>query len=179
MELTRFLALRVPACSAYQIALVPDKEISRQSQRSYEVNTNSHVHRPKQTGVRSNSTIFGRPIAQKGSAIRRSGIIAKNSNGERKTLECPMKGFRHIIASISLTFVLVAQGMAVSTTMNLVIGVGGPLASSSNWKSYSAINIISEPITSRTTIPYIGFTGGVSADINNMVLDTMKRGSNR
>ena len=94
-----------------------------------------------------------------------------------------MKGFRHIVAPISLTFVLVAQVMAISTPMNLVIGVGGPLGSSNNWANYSAINMISGssllPITSTTTGLYIGFTGGTFADINNMVLYTTKRGSSK
>jgi hypothetical protein len=90
-----------------------------------------------------------------------------------------MKSFYRIAASILLTFVMIAQGVAASPPMNLVIGVQGPLISSPGWENYSAINVISGssllPITSTTTVLYIGFTGGTFADINNMVLYTTKR----
>lgn len=90
-----------------------------------------------------------------------------------------MKSFYRIAASILLTFVMIAQGVAASPPMNLVIGVQGPLISSPGWENYSAINVISGssllPITSTTTVLYIGFTGGTFADINNMVLYTIKR----
>ena len=90
-----------------------------------------------------------------------------------------MKGFYCIAASILLTFVMIAQGMAATLPMNLVIGVQGPLISSPGWENYSAINVISGssllPVTSTTTVLYIGFTGGTFADINNMVLYTTKR----
>src|SRR6516162_2818258 len=94
-----------------------------------------------------------------------------------------MKGFYHIAASILLMFVLIAQGMAIPPPMNLVIGVGGPLSSTGEWANYSAIDIIPGssllPITSTTTVLYLGFTGGTFADINNMVLYTTKRESGR
>ena len=91
-----------------------------------------------------------------------------------------MKSFYRIAASILLTFVMIAQGTAVNPPMNLVIGVQGPLISSPGWANYSEVNVISGssllPITSTTTVLYIGFTGGTFADINNMVLYTTKRG---
>jgi hypothetical protein len=81
-----------------------------------------------------------------------------------------------------MMFVLVAKGAAVSP-VNLVIGVGAPVDPSSNWANFSATNIISGssllPITSTTTVLYIGFTSGTFADIGNMVLYTTKRVSSR
>lgn len=92
-----------------------------------------------------------------------------------------MKSFYHIAASVLLMFGLVAQGVAANPAMNLVVGVQSPLSNSSNWASYSAINIISGssllPVTSTNAVLYIGFTGGTSADVSNMVLYTTKRDS--
>ena len=94
-----------------------------------------------------------------------------------------MKSLYRIAASILLTFVMIAQGTAVNPPMNLVIGVQGPLISSPGWANYSEVNVISGssllPITSTTTVLYIGFTGGTFADINNMVLYTVKRDGSR
>ena len=94
-----------------------------------------------------------------------------------------MKCFYHIAASILLMFGLIAQGMAGTPAMNLVIGVQSPLVGSPNWASYSAINIIPGssllPVNSTNTVLYIGFTGGTFADVNNMVLYTTKRDSSR
>jgi len=91
-----------------------------------------------------------------------------------------MKSFYRITASISLMLVLIAEGMAANPPMNLVIGVPGPLTSSPGWANYSALNIISGssllPISSTSTVLYVGFTQGTFADINNMVLYTTKRG---
>jgi hypothetical protein len=96
-----------------------------------------------------------------------------------KTLEHTMKRFYHIAASISLMFVLIVQGMAANPPMNLVTGMPGPLANSPGWANYSALNVISGssllPVTSPNTVLYVGFTYGPFADINNMVLYTVKR----
>jgi hypothetical protein len=101
--------------------------------------------------------------------------------GEKQ--EHTTKSFYRIAALILLTFVMIAQGMAANPPMNLVIDVQGPLNSSSNWANYSAVNIISGssllPITSTTTVLYIGFTVGTLADIDNMVLYTTKREGGR
>jgi hypothetical protein len=67
--------------------------------------------------------------------------------------------------------------------INLVAGVGGPVSSSNQWDSYSALNLIAGafifPATQNvtTTVLYIGFTAGTEADIGNMVLYTTKRGN--
>jgi len=61
-----------------------------------------------------------------------------------------------------------------ATPHNLVSGVGGPLTSVGAWSNFSAINLIPGfalfPIPSTRTVFYIGFTGGTTAVINNMVL---------
>jgi hypothetical protein len=94
-----------------------------------------------------------------------------------------MKSFYRIAASISLLFVLIAQGIAANPPMNLVAGAQSPVVASTGWAEYSAINLISGssllPITSPTTVLYIGFTGGTFADISNMVLYTTKRESSK
>jgi hypothetical protein len=69
--------------------------------------------------------------------------------------------------------------------INLVAGVGGPVSSSNQWEDYSALNLIAGafifPAVAqvKTTVLYIGFTGGTEADIGNMVLYTTKRGNSK
>lgn len=93
-----------------------------------------------------------------------------------------MKHRYYIVASILLMFTLTVRSLAASPPMNLVIGVGA-VNSSGGWYNYSAINVISGssllPITSSTTVLYIGFTGGSFADIDNMVLYTTNRNNNK
>jgi hypothetical protein len=109
-------------------------------------------------------------------------LCCKIPAGEEK-LEHTMKTFNRIAASISLMFVLIAQGIAANPPMNLVSGVPGPLISSPSWANFSALNIISGssllPITSPSTVLYVGFTSGTFADINNMVMYTVKRDGSR
>ncbi len=56
------------------------------------------------------------------------------------------------------------------------------MSSSNQWENYSALNLIAGafifPAVAqvKTTVLYIGFTGGTEADIGNMVLYTTKRG---
>jgi hypothetical protein len=77
----------------------------------------------------------------------------------------------------------IAQQRPAAPPINLVAGVGGPVASSNQWENYSALNLIAGafifPAVSsvKTTVLYIGFTGGTEADIGNMVLYTTKRGN--
>src|ERR1700722_20650474 len=76
----------------------------------------------------------------------------------------------------------VAQQRPAAAPINLVAGVGGPVSSSNQWQNYSALNLIAGafifPAVSgvKTTVLYIGFTGGTEADIGKMVLYTTKRG---
>jgi len=67
------------------------------------------------------------------------------------------------------------------TTQNLVRGLVGPVGTDSNWANYSLFAITPGsalfPISSATTVFYFGFTGGTEADIGNMVVYTVSRGS--
>jgi len=81
--------------------------------------------------------------------------------------------------------IAVAQHSPVAAPINLVAGVGGPVSSSNQWQNYSALNLIAGAFifpavaTVKTTVLYIGFTGGTEADIGNMVLYTTKRGNTK
>jgi hypothetical protein len=89
--------------------------------------------------------------------------------------------FALVFASLANT-VVVAQRAPAAPPINLVAGVGGPVSSSNQWENYSALNLIAGafifPAVSqvKTTVLYIGFTGGTEADVGNMVLYTTKRG---
>ncbi len=64
---------------------------------------------------------------------------------------------------------------------NLVRGLVGPISSDPSWAGFSVENVIPGsglfPITSTTTVFYLGFASGTEADISNMVLYTTARGS--
>jgi hypothetical protein len=64
---------------------------------------------------------------------------------------------------------------------NLVRGIVGPVTSNVSWSGYSTFALIPGagliPVTSSTTVFYLGFTAGTQVDINNMVLYTTPRGS--
>jgi hypothetical protein len=66
-------------------------------------------------------------------------------------------------------------------TQNLVRGVFGPVGTDNSWSNYSVFNMVPGsalfPITSSTTVFYLGFTAGTEADIGNMVVYTTPRGS--
>jgi hypothetical protein len=68
-----------------------------------------------------------------------------------------------------------------TATQNLVRGVIGPISSNNGWANYSVLNGVPGsaifPITSSTTVFYLGFTAGTEADISNMVVYTTARGS--
>jgi len=90
-----------------------------------------------------------------------------------------------VIAFSCLAKTAVAQKPPAAPPINLVAGVGGPVASSNQWENYSALNLIAGAFifpatqTISTTVLYIGFTGGTEADLGNMVLYTTKRGNNK
>jgi hypothetical protein len=82
---------------------------------------------------------------------------------------------------LTITFAMPqAASAAAAPAENLERGIVGPVASSPNWSGYSAVSKIAGagliPVTSTTTVFYLGFTAGVRADINNMVLYTTARG---
>jgi hypothetical protein len=89
------------------------------------------------------------------------------------------------IAFTCLANSAVAQKSPAAPPINLVAGVGGPVSSSNEWESYSALNLIAGAFifpatqTVASTALYIGFTGGTEADLGNMVLYTTKRGNSK
>ena len=74
-----------------------------------------------------------------------------------------------------------AQDAKTAKPQNLERGVIGLVTSNTSWSGYSALNVVPGagliPITSTTTAFYLGFTGGSTADISNMVLYTTARNS--
>jgi hypothetical protein len=74
-----------------------------------------------------------------------------------------------------------AHQKPTTPTQNLVRGVFGPVGGDNSWSNYSVFNVVPGsalfPITSTTTVFYLGFTAGTEADIGNMVLYTTPRGS--
>jgi hypothetical protein len=81
-----------------------------------------------------------------------------------------------------LTFAPVAQNLAATHPVNLVVGVG-PVSGSGNWAGFSAVNLIPGtsilPVASTTTTLYLEFVGGTQADISNMVLYKTTTRNNR
>jgi hypothetical protein len=64
---------------------------------------------------------------------------------------------------------------------NRVRGIVGPVRSNTSWGGDSVVSEVPGaalmPVLGSTTAFYLGFTAGVQADINNMVLYTTRRGS--
>jgi hypothetical protein len=84
----------------------------------------------------------------------------------------------------TLTLMMFAVSMCgFSTTKpeNLVRGIVGPVSSNTGWSNYSVLSQVPGagliPVTSTTTVFYLGFTAGTQADVSNMVLYTTPRGS--
>jgi hypothetical protein len=79
--------------------------------------------------------------------------------------------FRYAISAL-LAFVLIAQS-PFTFAGNLVAGVGA-VSTVGNWSNYSVVDVIAGstlfPSTSKTTVLYIAFTAGTTADISNMVI---------
>jgi hypothetical protein len=80
-----------------------------------------------------------------------------------------------------IMFAVSAYSFSAAKPENLERGVTGPVGNNTSWAGYSTISLIPGagliPITSTTTVFYIGFTSGAEADITNMVLYTTARGS--
>jgi hypothetical protein len=98
-------------------------------------------------------------------------LLLQNPNGSRSAASI-MKSFCFMTLSILVALTLVAQSPA-ATPYNLVAGVG-PVTTEGGWTGYSALSEVSGsglyPKTSKTTTFYIGFTGGTTAVVGNMVL---------
>jgi hypothetical protein len=90
-----------------------------------------------------------------------------------------------LIFAFAFASTAIAQQRPAAPPINLVAGVGGPVSTSNQWENYSALNLIAGafifPAVAqvKTTVLYIGFTGGTEADIGNMVLYTTKRGNSK
>ena len=73
------------------------------------------------------------------------------------------------------------QAAAAAKAENLVRGVVGPVTNNTSWSGFSTLNLIPGaaliPVTSTTSVFYLGFTAGTTVDISNMVLYTTARGS--
>lgn len=86
------------------------------------------------------------------------------------------------IATLTLMiFAVSGYGFSAAKAENLVRGIIGPVSSNVSWSGYSVIAQIPGagliPVTSTTSVFYLGFTAGAEADISNMVLYTTARGS--
>jgi hypothetical protein len=84
----------------------------------------------------------------------------------------------------TLTFIMFAisvSSFSATKAENLERGIVGPVTSNVSWSGYSALAQIPGagliPVTSTTTVFYLGFTAGTEADISGMVLYTTARGS--
>jgi hypothetical protein len=79
-----------------------------------------------------------------------------------------------------MMFVVSVCGFSASKAENLERGIVGPVSSNANWSGYSVVEQIPGagliPVTSTTTVFYLGFTAGTEADISGMVLYTTLRG---
>ncbi|HXM10694.1 MAG TPA: hypothetical protein VN946_12155 [Terriglobales bacterium] len=79
-----------------------------------------------------------------------------------------------------MMFVVSVCGFSASKAENLERGIVGPVSSNVSWSGYSVVEQIPGagliPVTSTTTVFYLGFTAGTEADISGMVLYTTPRG---
>jgi hypothetical protein len=80
-----------------------------------------------------------------------------------------------------MMFAVSVCGFSTTKPENLVRGIVGPVLSNGSWSGYSTLALVPGagliPVTSTTTVFYLGFTAGTQADISNMVLYTTPRGS--
>src|ERR1700679_254688 len=85
------------------------------------------------------------------------------------------------IATLTLMiFAVSGYGFSAAKAENLERGIIGPVGSNVSWSGYSVIAQVPGagliPVTSTTTVFYLGFTAGTEADISGMVLYTTPRG---
>jgi hypothetical protein len=99
-----------------------------------------------------------------------------------------MKSIYRFATMLLLMFAVSVCGFAqrraarpATTTQNLVRGMTGPISSDAQWSNFSAMNLIPGSalysLTSSSTVLYLGFTAGTTADIGHAVLYTTARGS--
>ena len=92
-----------------------------------------------------------------------------------------MKTIFKFVTLTLLMFAVTVCCFSATKPENLVRGIVGPVASSTSWSGYSVLAQVPGagliPVTSTTTVFYLGFTAGTQADINNIVLYTTPRGS--
>lgn len=72
---------------------------------------------------------------------------------------------------------------AAAAPKNLVAGISGQVTGIPNWTGFSSLTLIPGaalfPVTSANTVLYLGFVGGSTADITNMVIYKTNRGSTK
>src|SRR6202789_182029 len=88
------------------------------------------------------------------------------------------------IATLTLMiFAVSGYGFSAAKAENLERGIIGPVGSNVSWSGYSVIAQVPGagliPVTSTTTVFYLGFTAGTQADISGMVLYTTPRGGTK
>ena len=93
-----------------------------------------------------------------------------------------MKNIFKFATLMVMMFALSGYGFSkAAKPENLVRGIVGPVTSNVGWSGYSTLAQIPGagliPVTSTTTVFYLGFTAGTQVDVNNMVLYTTPRGS--
>jgi hypothetical protein len=80
-----------------------------------------------------------------------------------------------------MMFAVSVLGFSAGKAENLERGIVGPVGSNVSWSGFSVVEQIPGagliPVTSTTTVFYLGFTAGTEADISGMVLYTTPRGS--
>src|SRR6267154_6301631 len=96
--------------------------------------------------------------------------------------EIPMRKVTKFAVLTLAMLVFTVYGVSQNTPqiiikpLNLERGVVGPVLTSASWSDYSALSVIPGagliPHTATTSVFYLGFTGGQTADISNMVLYT-------
>jgi len=98
--------------------------------------------------------------------------LLQNLNGFRSTAEIMKTIFGFVLLSICLSVVSSAQDPA-TPPFNLVEGIG-PVSTTGSWVGYSALSVVAGPSVlskvSKTTTFYVGFTGGTTAVLGDMVL---------
>ena len=87
-------------------------------------------------------------------------------------------------ATLTLMMLVVSVcGFSTTKPENLERGIVGPVGSNVSWSGYSVLVQVPGagliPVTSTTTVFYLGFTAGTQADISGMVLYTTPRGGTK
>jgi hypothetical protein len=96
-------------------------------------------------------------------------------------MEISMKTIFKFAALTLMVLIVSVCGFSTTKPENLERGIVGPVGSNVGWSGYSVVEQIPGagliPVTSTTTVFYLGFTAGTEADISGMTLYTTARGS--